>query len=326
MTVPLTLVCSASDRTQRILDGRVTISGASVTVTALPAEEMFSLAFERAEFDVTELSFSNFIRLTLQSRCAYVGLPIFPSRTFRHSALYIRSDRGIRSPDDLRGRIVGVREYSNTATLVVKGMLADEYGVDASDLRWRVGDVDKPERAEIPVPELPPHFDIAPVPQGALLSDLLEQGEIDALISYQPPACFGRSGGAVERLFPHYRTVEQEYFARTGIFPIMHLMGVRRELAAAQPALVHNIFDAFCRAKNEAIADLATMQSLKLALPWCHAELASTQDLMGADYWPYGIRRNTRAIESLVRYSHAQGLTGRRAELHELFAASLLNS
>lgn len=326
MTIPLSLVCSASDRTQRILDGRIRIPGACVSALAMPAEEMFSRAFEKAEFDVTELSFSNFTRLTLLGQCDYIGLPVFPSRTFRHSAIYIRSDRGIRAPEDLRGRTVGVREYSNTATLVVKGMLADEYGVDASDIRWRVGDVDRSERADIPVPELPEHFDIAPVARGNLLSDLLARGEIDALVSYHPPACFGQADVPVQRLFPDYRAVEEVYFRRTGIFPIMHLIGMRRSLAVQHRGLARSIFDAFCAAKDAAIAELTAMQSLKVALPWCHSDLTRTQALMGADYWPYGIERNVDAINSLLRYSHTQGLTTRIAEVEELFEPSLLNT
>jgi len=326
MTVSLTLVCSASDRTQRILDGRIGIRGANISILSLPAEEMFSRAFETAEFDVTELSFSNFTRLTLEGACDYIGLPIFPSRTFRHSAIYIRTDRGIRTPADLRGRTIGVREYSNTATLVVKGMLADEYGVEASEIRWRVGDVDVPERAEIPVPQVPPAFDIVAVPPGGLLSDMLAEGDLDALVSYSPPACFGQAGVPVERLFPDYAQAEQDYFQRTGIFPIMHLIGIRRRLAQQHPELARSLFEAFSAAKDAAIADLAVMQSLKVALPWCHAELSRTQAVMGADFWPYGIKRNLEAIRSLLRYSHSQGLTPRLATIEELFEPSLLDT
>lgn len=323
MSIRLSLVCSACDRTQRIIDGRIRIAGTETTVAALPAEEMFARAFDHAEFDVTELSFSNFIRLTARDACAYIGIPVFPSRTFRHAAIYIRTDRGIADPTHLRGRTVGVREYSNTATLVAKGLLADDFGVDARDIRWRVGDIDAVERATIPVPALASGFDVSAVDEGQLLSDMLRDGEIDALISYHPPACFGAPGVPVARLFPDYAAAEADYFRRTRIFPIMHLMAIRRDIARRYPSLPRAIFDAFVAAKDAAFDDLAAMQSVKVALPWAHAEFARTRAIMGDDYWPYGIAANAPAIESLLRYANAQGLVAQPPTIAEMFEPSL---
>lgn len=323
MTIRLTLACSASDRTQRVIDGRIQIAGVDAVVSALPAEEMFARAFEHAEFDVTELSFSNFIRLTARGACAYVGIPVFPSRTFRHGAIYIRTDRGITVPADLRGRTIGVREYSNTATLVAKGLLADDFGVDARDVRWRVGDIDAVERRTIPVPPLPSGFDVAAVDDGRLLSDMLRDGEIDALISYHPPACLGMAGVPVARLFPDFASAEAEYFRRTRIFPIMHLMGIRRDVAGRHPALARAVYEAFAAARDAAFDDLAATASLKVALPWVNAEFARTQSIMGSNYWPYGISANRSAIDSLLRYASAQGLVAEPPTIADLFEASL---
>jgi 4,5-dihydroxyphthalate decarboxylase len=219
-----------------------------------------------------------------------------------------------------------VREYANTASLVARGMLEDEYGVRASELHWRVGDVDHAERSTIRVPDLPAGFDVRPVAEGRLLSDMLAGGEIDLLVDYQPPRCFGASGGRIARLFPDHQAAERDYFRRTRIFPIMHLIGIKRSIVERETWVAQSLLDAFTRAKNEAVADLWSPGALKISLPWVSEEFTRTVALMGDDFWPYGIKANGAAIDSLTRYAAAQGLTPRRLAVADLFAAPVLAS
>lgn len=306
------------DRTQALIDGRIGIDGHTAHVESPPLEELFARAFDAGDFDVAELSFSNTLYLTAQGQCRYVGLPVFPSRMFRHSAFFIRNDRGIASPADLAGREVGVREYSMTAALVARGVLEDEYGVPAAAIRWRCGRVDRDDAKPI-VRVRPRGVEMSAIAAGDNLSDMLREGAIDAMIAYAPPRCFVEGAPEVTRLFPDHVQVEQQYFARTGVFPIMHLVGIRRELAA-DTALCLAVCAAFERAKNEAIAALGAFQALPVSLPWAPADLAGVRSRMGEDFWPYGVARNRSAIDSIARYSHAQGLASRVLSVAEIFA------
>jgi 4,5-dihydroxyphthalate decarboxylase len=239
---------------------------------------------------------------------------------FRHSAFFIRADRGIRAPRDLVGRRVGVREFSMTAALVARGMLEDEYGVTASALRWCYGPADDHDTKPV-IRMVPRGIEVAPIEDGRNLSDLLRDGEIDAMVAYKPPRCFSEGAPNVTTLFPDHEKVEQDYFARTGIFPIMHLIGIRRELAT-DATLCGAVCEAFNRAKQQALESLSTYQALSVALPWAPAESRRTRALMGPDYWPYGLARNREAIDAVARYSFCQGLASRILSADELFASS----
>src|SRR3546814_816040 len=245
----ITVACGDYVRTRPLLDGRVRIAGGAATFHTMPIEEMFARAFTRAEFDVTELSFSNYMARVARGDSAYSLIPVFPSRSFRHSAFFIRTDRGIARPEDLVGRTVGVREYTMTAALVARGMLQDEYGVTAKDVRWLVGDVDEREREAIALPALPDGFEIAAVDEDKLLSDMLAAGEIDCLLAYKPPRCFREGNPKVARLFPDWEAREKDYLARTGIFPIMHPLGVGKTLLDRDPWLAASLFEAFAGAQ-----------------------------------------------------------------------------
>jgi 4,5-dihydroxyphthalate decarboxylase len=310
------------DRTQALIDGRITVPGIDTAFESPPLEELFARAFDTDAYDLAELSFSNFLYLSSIGQCRYVALPVFPSRMFRHSAFFARTDRGIVTPRDLIGRTVGVREYSMTAALVARGVLEDDYGVRAADIDWRCGPADATDSK--PVIRMQPRgVRIAMIADGSNLSDMLAAGEIDAMVAYKPPKCFTAGAPNVARLFPDLVRVEQDYYARTGIFPIMHLVGIRRELAD-DAALCHALCDAFERAKREAIDAIAAYQALGVALPWAPANVRDVRALMGEDYWPYGVLRNADAVEALARYSHAQGLATRRMGIEELFAAGSL--
>lgn len=303
----LSLACGDYDITRRLLDGTIGIGSHHLTLSTFPPEEMFRRAFETAEFDITELSVSLFMQRIGQGTCPYVGIPVFPARAFRHSAIYVRTDGDIRAPEDLRGRKIGVRTYLNTAALVVRGLLADRYGVAADEMHWLVGDVDKIERNTLPIPRLLRPVDIQAAPRGVLLSDMLIAGEIDALIHYTPPRELSQDRPRIKRLFADPAGSEREYFQSSGIFPIMHLIGIRRTLVEGHLLLARQVYNAFALAKNAAIAATGNAEHPR------------------QDFSPYGILQNRSALRSLTRYAFAQGLTDRQLSLDELFVSSLLD-
>ncbi len=311
------------DRTAPLLEGVVKVKGAETVFQSPPLEELFVRAFDKGEYDIAELSFSNYAYLTSEGRCQYVGLPIFPSRTFRHSALYIRTDKGIRSPRDLIGRLVGVREYSMTAALMARGVLEDDFGVPASAIRWRYGRAESYDSSPV-VRMRPRGVEVEAIAEGENLSALLREGKIDALLAYKPPSCFEEGAPHVRRLFPDHIAAERDYYARTGIFPIMHLVAVRRELAASHPELCIAACDAFEEAKRIAFHALEGYSSLAVSLPWAPSNLAEARALMGDDFWPYGVAANRPAIEAVARYSAVQGLASRVLRIEELFASATL--
>jgi 4,5-dihydroxyphthalate decarboxylase len=312
------------DRTQPLLDGRVKVDGFEVAWTTGELESIFSRAFANAEFDVTELSFCNYLIAAARGDSPYIALPIFPTRCFRHHALFIRTDRGIREAKDLEGKTVGLREYTNTVSLVVRGVLQSYYGVDLARIRWRVGDVDtrERERAEIKIPSIK-GIDIASAGD-ELLSDQLASGTIDGLLAYSPPRCLGTNG--VVRLFPRWPDDEARYFADTGIFPIMHVVAVRRSLLMQQPALAPALYRAFSAAKASALRDLAIEQAPKPMLPWAPAHLADTKRLLGDNFWPYGITLNRTTLEAQIDWAFDQGLVNRRVPLDEFFAGASVDA
>ena len=314
------------DRTNPLLDGRVTVAGAAPGFTILSPLENFPRTYTEQPFDVTEMSFSNYMTAHVEGRSPYIAIPVFLSRTFRHGAIFIRTDRGITEPRDLEGKTVGLVEYDMTAAVVVRGILRDEYGVDTTKIRWRVGDPEAPWRETMPIPEVPDGTDVAPVADGLTLNDAIATGALDALVGIEPPSCFAAGASGVARLFPDWRAVERDYFARTGIFPIMHAVGIKRELLEANPWLAAALFAAFESAKDLAFRELAVMNAPKATLPWVAAELQATKDTMGENYWPYGIDKNREVLATLIRYSFEDGLISRGLGIDELFAPSMLDT
>lgn len=322
--IALTVATSDNDRTRAIIDGRVAIEGCEVTYIVMEPAEIFFRAFRSADWDVAELSFSSYLRTVDAGEAAYVAIPAFVSRVFRHSAIYIRTDRGIRAPADLRGRVIGVPEYQMTAAVWVRAMLEEDYGVGASDIRWRTGGQEEPGRGErTPLSHIG-GIDAVPIADGKTLSGMLEEGEIDGLLAARPPSCFLRGARNVGRLFGDYKAAEQAYFQRTRMFPIMHLIGVRRALVQQYPWLAMSVYKAFLQAKAIAMRKLTDLTVLTAALPWIEVEARQTREVMGADFWRYGVSESRHEIEALARYSHRQGLTSRVLQAEELFAASTL--
>lgn len=320
----IAVACKDYDRVRALFDGRVRIEGCDPIFLPMGPEELFFRAFGQAEFDVCELSLSSYLMTVARGTAAYLAIPVFLSRMFRHSSIYVRTDRGIAAPKDLKGRLVGVPEYQVTAALWVRGLLADEYGIAASDLRWRTGGIEEPGRHEKLPLELPDDIEALPVGADRALGPLLAAGEIDALVSPRAPRCFVRAEPNVGRLFPDYRRVEEAYYAKTGHFPIMHVVGIRRELAEQHRWLASSLTKAFSEAKALALTELAEVTAAGASLPWLAAEVEHTRTLMGDDFWSYGVEANRATLEAVTRYSFEQGLTARRLELEELFAPSTL--
>jgi 4,5-dihydroxyphthalate decarboxylase len=320
----ITAAVGAFDRTQPLLDGRVTVEGFEIAWTSGELESLFSRAFARAEFDVTELSFCNYLIAAARGGCPYVALPIFPTRCFRHHAFFVRADRGIRMPKDLEGKRIGLREYTNTVSLVARGTLQSHYGVDLARIHWIVGDIDSRERdpSEIRVPHIP-GVEIAASGE-RLVGDMLAKGDIDGLIAYSPPRAL--DGRRVTRLFPRWWEEEQRYFQATGIFPIMHVVAVRRSVLEAHPNVALALYRAFDAAKACAVGDLEIEQAPKTMLPWAPAHLLQTREALGEDFWPYGIARNRVTLEAQIAWAHAQGLIERRVPLEAFFAREALDT
>lgn len=311
----LSLACVATDRTRPILDGRVTVPG--VRFTALPGEpeDIFRRALRDRAFDVTELSMGSHIVTTARGDAPYVGVPVFLSRAFRHSAIYVRTDRGIRAPGDLAGRAVGLPEYQQTAALWVRGILREHYGVDTRGIAWRTGG----ERVAITLPD---GFDVRPL--GEPLEAALAAGRLDALIAPRPPACFLDGSAPVDRLFPDYRAEEQAWFKASGFFPIMHCLAVRRDVAERHPWLPVELFRAFARARALSLAELSMVNVLRVSLPWIAAEAAAQTAFMGGNPWPYGFARNRAEIAAMIRFAMHDGLAARAIEPEALFHPSTL--
>ncbi len=306
----LSLACHASDRTRPLLDGRVGIPGVELVPLVGEPEDIFRRALRDRAFDITELSMGSHIVTTARGEAAYIGVPVFPIRAFRHSAIYIRGDRGIRSAADLAGRRIGLPEYQQTAALWVRGILREHYGVDTRGIAWRTGG----ERVAI---TLPPGFDVQPLGRDPVAA--LAAGEVDALIAPRPPEVDG-----VVRLYPDYRSEEIAWHRATGFFPIMHCMALRRELAERHPWLPLELHRAFARARDLALAELRMVNVLRASLPWIAAAYEEQAAIMGGDPWPYGFARNREEVAAMIRFAVADGLAAEAIPPEALFHPSTL--
>lgn len=321
----LSLGCCDYDRTRAVLSGRVPIEGCDIVPIPVEPEEAFHRSFKFGEFDISEISLSSHTVMTARGENEYVGVPAFVSRLFRHSGIYVRTDRGIRTGADLKGKLVGVPEYQITANTWIRGILQDDYGLRPADVHWRRGGLEEAGRDERAPLRLPPEIDLQQVEDGKTLSGMLESGEIDALISARAPSCFLRGAAHVDRLFPDYPEVESEYFRRTRIFPIMHVIGIRKSIAEKHPWLPVSVFKAFQDAKALAMYELGQIGHLFNSLPWGVRDFETAKKLMGEDYWSYGFDANRHVLETFTRYHHEQGLSPRKVDPKELFAASSLD-
>jgi 4,5-dihydroxyphthalate decarboxylase len=326
VTVKLTLACIESDRTRRILDGEIAVPGFALEPVHADPQEIFRRALREQAYDLSELSMGSHITTTALRQNHYIAVPVFLSRSFRHSCIYVRSDRGIKRPEDLKGRRIGIADYQQTAILWLRGMLAEQYGVAPTEVSWRTGGM---EQAGAPVRlalDLPANLDVQRIGDADTLSGLLASGDIDAIMSPNPPSCFTRQSAPVERMFPNYPDAERAYYKQTGYFPIMHVLTIRKTVAEQHPELPLALFQAFAKAKAAALKDLGQSGVLTAALPWLVSHYTDTKALMGDNYWRYGFNETRDEVAAMCRYAHADGLAPRLVDPAELFHPSTLGA
>jgi 4,5-dihydroxyphthalate decarboxylase len=320
----LTLACVPTDRTRPLIVGRVRIPGMRFEFIAGEAEDIFRRALREQAFDVTEMSMASHITVTGRGAAAYVAVPVFLSRCFRHSAIYVRTDRGIGRPEDLKGKRIGIPEFQQTAIVWVRGILRDLYGVGVRDVVWCTGGVNAPGLSERVALTLPEGIRVESIGPQQTLSGLLQEGELDAVIATRVPSCLGRPGVPVARLFPDYQAAESDYYERTGFFPIMHCLAVSCRIADAHPQLPAALFEGFAKARAIALEELAKINVLHVSLPWAATALANARALMGESYWSYGFAANRDELATMTRYAQEDGLTLGRVEPERLFHPSSL--
>jgi 4,5-dihydroxyphthalate decarboxylase len=329
VTLTLTLACGDYDRTRPLLDGRVAVRGAPIAAMPLASEQTFPRAVTRAEFDVTELSLSSQLLQVSRGEGEYVALPVFVARAFRHGCIYLRRDAGIATPKDLEGRRVGIPEYQMTLGLWLRGILADDHGVEVNGIAWRTAGTNTAGRKERLRLELPPEMDVRPLAEGSTLNAALLAGEIDAFLSPTPPAAFAAGDPRVTRLFPDPRAAAEAYVRRTGLFPIMHVIGVRRDVLARAPGIGRAVFDAFFAAQRIAEGEweaALAASSPTTMFPFLAEEWAAMHGLLGADPWRQGVTANRGELEAVCRWSAAQHLARRRLAVEELFDPATLDT
>lgn len=303
----LTLACGRYDRTQALIDGRVRAEGVELTYLPLRPGETFWRQLNHEEFDASELSLSSYTILRSEGDERFIAIPVFPSRIFRHSAVYVRDDARLEKPEELKGRRVGVGDYQMTAAVWVRGFLQHDYGVLPEDIRWVAG---RPIRAIRPPAGVQLEFTTSS------LEDMLERGEIDALVSVMLPR---RLGTGVRRLFSDFRQVEADYYKRTGIFPIMHTLALKRSVYEEHPWVAVSLYKAFCASRDLAQRALYDTDALTVSLPWIIDEVERTRDVA----WDYSIEGSRATLEALVAYLDEQRLTRRRMRVEELFAPNI---
>jgi len=322
--LPLTLACGVYDRMVPLFTGEVRPEGIELNFIPMPLpRETFDRMAGGLEFDLSEFSSSEFISRYGTGSSPFVAIPVFPSRLFRHGFIAVNPQR-IRAPKDLEGKRVGVALYTMTAAVWIKGLLQHEYGVDLSTIRWLQGAIEV--AGPHGNPTVPPL--VRPVPieinrSGRSLNQLLADGELDAVIGSRLAPALGTSSN-VARLFPNYPEVERDYFRRTGIFPIMHLVAIRRDVFERHPFVATSLYKAFCRSKELALERMRFSGMLQAMLPWMLAEVESDAQIFGADPWPYGVEPNRVTLQALVGYMVDQGLIERAVTVDELFVPTFV--
>ncbi len=319
--VQLSIAMGDYDRTRALFDGRVQIDGVDPVYMLLSPEEMFFRAMRSQDFDVTELSLSSYLVKHSKGECPYVAIPVFLSRAFRHTSIYVRKDR-IKRPEDLKGKRVGLPEYQLTANVWARSILQDDYGVRPEDITWVRGGIETPGRPEKIKLELPANVHVEPAPDGTTISELLDRGEIDGFIGPRPPSRQALKNPDIGWLFDDPTAVAKDYYRRTGVFPIMHVVGIRKELAERHAWLPGALLKAFTQSKAAALELLADTSATKVTLPFVEEQLKAARQTMGEDYWSYGVAAARKTLETFVRHHHSQGLSARLVSVDEIFHPS----
>ena len=316
--ITLTLAISEYDHVRDLVSGRVKPEGIALTVLVLSIEEIFYRFTIHREWDVSEMSMGKYVALRSHGDTSLSAIPVFPSRMFRHSSIYVRSDGPVIAPADLRGRRVGVPEWAQTAAIYSRGLLTHQYGLALSDVAWVQAGVNEPGRVEKVALKLPAGVTVERAADKSL-NGMLLAGELDAVMTAHAPAAFEAGDPRVNRLFPDFMPVELAYWRETGIFPIMHCIAIQTRVLEAHPWIAMNLLTAFEAAKRRSVARAFEATASRFPIPWAHERANSAASLFGADYWPYGIEPNRRTLEAFLQYAHEQGVCHRRLAPEELF-------
>ncbi len=316
----LSFACWGYDRTEALRAGAVRPDGINLNCQVLDVEETFFRMIRNREFDVAEMSMSSYCVTLGREEPPFIAIPVFPSRFFRHGCIFVSTRSGIEEPGDLVGKRIGVPEYQMTAPVWIRGILQDEYGVDPASVTYLTGGEEQPGREEKLKLDLPPQFQVEPIGPTQTLSRMLADGEIDALHTARAPSTFYSEPHNVRRLFGDFVEIEKAYYARTGIFPIMHVIALRRDVYERHRWIAQALTKAFTEAQRRTYEDLLVSASLKTMLPWQIAAVEDTIACLGKEWWPYGVEPNRRVIETFTRYHHEQGLSPRLLTVEEMFA------
>jgi 4,5-dihydroxyphthalate decarboxylase len=321
--LPLTLACWDYDRTRPLIDGLVKPRGIDLKVEVLRPRQMFPRMLEKQEFHASELSLASYASLIGRGECPFVAIPVALSKFFRHSCIYVRKGAGIRKPQDLKGKRVGTTQYSSTAVTFMRGMLKDEYGVEARDMHWFMGGLTKPTEAPLIPLDLPPEIRLDFVPEGDTLERMMVEERLDALLSIYIPKLFADEWVGIERLFPDFKAVEKGYYKRTGIFPIMHTIALRQDVVRDHPWVPASLYQAFCESRDIALEGLWDTDALRLGLPWLIDHVEEAWRVFGKDFWAYGMKANRPALEAVGRYVHEQHFSPRVVTAEEIWPLDL---
>jgi 4,5-dihydroxyphthalate decarboxylase len=323
--VHLTLATTDYDHVRDLVNGVVRPEGTVLTAFVLPVEEIFYRFIKNREWDVSEMSFGKFIGYASQGNSPFVGIPVFPSRVFRHSAFYVRSDRGISTPKDLEGKRVGIPEWAQTAGIYARGYLSETAGVDLRKIHWVQAGMNQAGREEKVEFKLPAGIQYEQR-RDTSISDMLLSGEVDAAISARVPDAFGKGAGKIARLYPNYRVEEMRYHADTGIYPIMHVMAMRRAVFERYPWVAMNLFKTFDEAKRRSLERIQDLTASRIPVPWAAAIASEWGEKFGDDPFPYGLEENRKTLDAFCRFAHAQGVTEKRLTPDELFPKEVRSS
>ena len=324
--LPLTFACGDYDRTRALEEGTIRPDGIELTYLRLPVEETFFRMMRHQEFEVAEMSLSSYIVSLQRDPAPFVALPVFTSRMFRHGGIYCNADAGISGPEDLRGKLVGTPEFQLTAGVWIRGILADRHGVPVDSVTYLTGGQETAGRIEKAALDLGGVVDVRAIPPDQTLSQLLVDGEIDALYTPRIPGPFAARDPRVRRVFADSKQAEEDYYADTGIFPIMHVVALRRDVYERTPWVAQSLYKALLLAKQQAMASLYDSSALRFMLPWLNTDLEQAKALMGDDFWSYGLEANRQTLATFLRYHFEQGLSRRQVAPEELFAPETLES
>ena len=322
----LSLACWDYDRTRALADGSVHPEGIDLIYHELLVEETFFRMLRNREFDAAEMSLSSYCVSLMREDPAFIAIPVFPSRFFRHSCIFVSAKSGIGEPKELAGKRIGVPEYQMTAPVWIRGILQDEYGVDPACCEYWTGGEEEPGREEKITLDLPTKFKVRPIGPKQTLAQMVADGELDAVHTARTPSTFRTRRGTVRRLFENHVEVEKAYYRKTKIFPIMHTVVIRRELYRANRWIAQSLHKAFVQAQRRTYETLATTMALTSMLPWQVAHVEEARRELGEDWWPYGFEPNRHVLDAFLRYHHEQGLSKRRLKAEELFAPETLES